>query len=253
MNVRTTTVFLSLAVIACDTPERLSGPSTAPTPATTPIIRSVTPAVATAGSEDITITIIGSGFEAPLSFAVWSADGVESTLPTQYVSDSRLTATIPAKLLKDAASGQVSVVNGDSIGWSEGNRRYPTSNAFSFGVLGPPRPVLSISSLSPATAAAGSGDLTITIRGSGFQRPQLGTFNWSFVVWSAEIDLSTRYVSDTQLTAVIPAKLMKDPASAQLMVVNGDSMGWSDGYRGYPRSNALPFEVVRSQATVGGK
>jgi hypothetical protein len=29
---------------------------------------------------------------------------------------------------------------------------------------------------------------------------------------------------------------MKDPAPAQVIVVNGDSMGWSDGYRGYCRS-----------------
>jgi len=47
-------------------------------------------------------------------------------------------------------------------------------------------------------------------------------------VWSGsgvEADLlSTRYISDTQLTAVIPAKLLKEPASAHVSVVNGDSM-----------------------------
>jgi len=91
--------------------------------------------------------------------------------------------------------------------------------------------VLSISSLSPATAIAGSADITVTITGSGFP-PQLGVFG-AFAVWSAD--------------TVIPASLLKDPATAQVLVVNGSTMGWSDGYRGYPQSNALPFAIVGSR------
>jgi trimeric autotransporter adhesin len=107
--------------------------------------------------------------------------------------------------------------------------------------------VLSISSLSPATAAAGSADITVTITGSGFQPPQIATASSCFAVWSDDIILNTRYLSDTQLTAVIPASLLKDPASAQVIVVNGQTMGWSDGYTGYPRSNALSFTIVGSR------
>ena len=114
-------------------------------------------------------------------------------------------------------------------------------------VAPPPPQVLSISSLSPATAIAGTGDITITITGSGFQTPQIQTATSPFAVWSADTLLLTRYVSDTQLTAVIPASLLKDPATAQVIVVNGQTMGWSDGYRGYPQSNALPFAIVVSQ------
>jgi len=111
----------------------------------------------------------------------------------------------------------------------------------------PAMQVLSISSLSPATAAAGSADITVTITGSGFQPPQIATLSSCFVVWSEDIIVNARYVSDTQLTAVIPASLLKDPGSAQVIVVNGQTMGWSDGYRGYPRSNALPFTIVGSR------
>ena len=106
---------------------------------------------------------------------------------------------------------------------------------------------LSISSLSPATAAAGSADITVTITGSGFQPPQIATVTSCFAVWSDDIILNTRYVSDTQLTAVIPASLLKDPGSAQVIVVNGQTMGWSDGYRGYPTSNPLPFTIGGSR------
>jgi hypothetical protein len=99
----------------------------------------------------------------------------------------------------------------------------------------------------------------MTITGSGFQAPQIGNPNWSFAVWSArsgESDLLTRYVSDTQLTAIIPEKLLKDPAAAEVRVVNGDPMGWFDGYRGYPKSNALSFAIVvttASNTAVAGK
>jgi hypothetical protein len=123
----------------------------------------------------------------------------------------------------------------------------------------PAAATVSISSLSPATAIAGSDNLVITIGGSGFQAPEIGNHTWSFAVWSVKsegVDLLTRYVSDTQLTAIIPANLPKNPASAEVSVVNGDVMGWSDGLRGYPQSNALTFAVVVTTAlntAIAGK
>jgi hypothetical protein len=46
------------------------------------------------------------------------------------------------------------------------------------------------------------------------------------------------------LTAVIPAKLLQSPTSVRIVVMNGDVQGMSDGYFGYPRSNALTFAVT---------
>jgi len=43
---------------------------------------------------------------------------------------------------------------------------------------------------------------------------------------------------------VIPAKLLESPTSVQIVVMNGDIMGMSDGYFGYPRSNAVTFTVT---------
>jgi IPT/TIG domain-containing protein len=248
MNARAILGFFMLGSVACGASSpTVSQPSPLPQP-TTPTVSSVSPSTATAGREDLAVTIRGFGFQSGVSFAVWSATGVETDLLTRYVSDSQLTAIIPAKLLKDAASAQVSVVNGDSMGWSDGFRRYPTSNAFSFAVVAAQPLLLSITSLSPATAIAGSGDVRITITGSDFQHPELGSFTSSFAVWSSNNTmLDTKYVSDTQVTAVIPANLLRDPASVQVSVVNGDSMGWSDGYHGYPTSNSLPFAVVGSR------
>jgi hypothetical protein len=113
----------------------------------------------------------------------------------------------------------------------------------------PPGVTPSISSLSPATAIAGSDDITVTIAGSAFQAN--GIQRSSFTMWSesngVETYLLTRFVSDTQLTAIIPAKLLKDSKSAQVFVVNGDWMGWADGFRGYPQSAGVSFTVVASR------
>lgn len=47
--------------------------------------------------------------------------------------------------------------------------------------------------------------------------------------------------------AIVPATLLEHPGTAQVSVVNGDSMGWSDGYRGYSMSNAVSFLIVESR------
>jgi len=56
--------------------------------------------------------------------------------------------------------------------------------------------------------------------------------------------LKTTIVSSSEVTAVIPAALLQSPTSVQILVMNGDVMGMSDGYFGYPRSNSLTFTVT---------
>jgi hypothetical protein len=57
--------------------------------------------------------------------------------------------------------------------------------------------------------------------------------------------LDTRFVSDTQLTARIPAAYLKTPAAAQVGVTFCDAM--DDTVPAYvPHSNRIPFTVVPS-------
>lgn len=109
----------------------------------------------------------------------------------------------------------------------------------------PPTPSsIVIKSLSPSSVTAGSGEIRITIKGSGFlQASKQHPHKWSFVIWHGQ-SLDTKVVSTSQLTATVPASLLKTPETVQLLVVNGDVMGWSDGYVMYPRSNAIPFTVT---------
>lgn len=110
-----------------------------------------------------------------------------------------------------------------------------------------PSPV--ISGISPSNVAAGSSDLTITINGSSFGH--FGHFISSTAFWTTSGNLhdtgtwlQTTIVSQSQVTAVIPAALLQAPTSVQIVVMNGDVQGMSDGYFGYPRSNVVTFTVT---------
>src|SRR5688572_7483968 len=102
--------------------------------------------------------------------------------------------------------------------------------------LGPQTSLVSINSVSPAAAVAGSADLRVAVTGSNFQP-------WNFALWNGATILATRWVSGTELTAVIPARLLETAGSAELLVVDGDVDGWLDGYQ-YLKSNAVVFSVM---------
>src|SRR6185369_110069 len=98
-----------------------------------------------------------------------------------------------------------------------------------------------IASISPVSVPAGAPDLTLTITGSKFDNKFLGQ---SIAFWTTDPNnlhdhgkmLNTKFVSSTQLTAVIPATLLQNSSSAQIVVLTGDVMGMSDGFFGYPKS-----------------
>jgi hypothetical protein len=103
----------------------------------------------------------------------------------------------------------------------------------------PPPPDSRISSVSPASAVAGSPDLTIALTGSGFSS---GVIH-SQAVWRTEdttTDLTTTIVGSAQLTAVVPAALLREPVDAQVYVENRDRV---EGVV-MRRSNEVAFTVV---------
>jgi hypothetical protein len=212
---------------------------------------SISPTSATFGSPDLTLPISGSKNFAFAqggvrdSRVVWSQDGVNTPLLTTFVNSSQLTALVPADLLANPVSGKVHVEIWDHIE----NVLVTSSSAVPFQVTSTPTtPTPSISSISPSTVPAGSPDVTITIDGSNFGH--YGHFVWSTAFWTTNGNLhdtgtwlQTTIIGGSQLTAVIPAKVLQNPTSVQIVVMNGDVMGMSDGYFGYPRSNAVTFTV----------
>ena len=103
---------------------------------------------------------------------------------------------------------------------------------------------LSISSVSPASVAAASGDTTLTVTGSSLDLVHSGAHQTTTVaVWSAngtQTNLTTSVLSGTQLTAVVPAALLSQPLEAQIFIQKwyfADDMPFAT-------SNSLAFTVT---------
>ena len=216
-----------------------SRPPRIPTP--TPGI-SISPISTAAGSPDLVLTVTALGgltfFDDPhnQSFVVWSANGSDTFLATTFVNSTQLTAVIPAGLLANPVTAQVLVETGDFLG----SLPLSKSHSHNFDVTATSPGSISISAISPMSAVAGSPDLALTVTGSNFAN---AAHNDSEVVWSVngtETFLQTTFVSSTQLTAVIPAGLLANPATAQVLVETGDLAG------SFPlsKSNFINFSVT---------
>jgi hypothetical protein len=240
--------FVVVLQLAC-------GGGTAPSKPNPPVVPSanisISPGNATAGSPDLTLTVLGSkdftfsNAAHQFSQVVWSQGEIDTRLVTTFVSSSELTAVVPTALLASALAAKVRVEIWDT----QGDAPMATSSVVTFQVTPTSTPTPSISSIEPSSVAAGSADVTIMIKGANFGH--YGHFIWSTAFWTTNGNLhdtgtwlDTTILSDTQMTAVIPAKLLGSATSVQIVVMNGDVMGMSDGYFGYPRSNSVTFTVV---------
>jgi len=224
------------------------GSSSASSPPTGISISLISPASALAGSADLTLTLTGSNFLGEphnLSQAAWSANGSVTFLATTFVSSTQLTAVVPAALLSKPVTAQVLLETGDPMG----DVGLSKSNSVIFMVTAPQPGQLLISSISPMSAVADSPDLTLTITGSNFDGK--GVIR-SRVVWTANgimTPLGTTFVSSKQLTAVIPAALLSNPVTAQVLVQNWDQI--EEDVAG-ATSNSVNFSVTSAATESSG-
>jgi len=171
---------------------------------------SLIPNSAVAGGPAFTLTVNGGSIS---SGAIVQWNG--TPLATTYVSGlfAHLTAQVPASLIATPGTANVTIVNPGAS----------PSNAAVFTILPASPPTLA--SLSPTSATAGSGALTLTISGSNF-------ISGATVLWNGS-SLATTFVSSTQLTAQVPANLLTVAGTVVITV-------WEEGV---PASNALTFTV----------
>ncbi len=165
-------------------------------PSPVPEVSSLSPESKAVRSSDFTLTVDGRGFVAT-SVVRWNG----SNRPTTFVSTSRLRATISAADLTASGIFPVSVVSPAPGGGTSASR--------SFSVTAP-WPV--VSSLSPATAAAGTTSLTLTVTGSGFVPA-------SIVRWNST-SRPARFVSPTQVQVVLTAADLATAGSIPVRVLN---------------------------------
>jgi len=100
-----------------------------------------------------------------------------------------------------------------------------------------------ITSLSPATAAAGSAGFTLTVNGLGFAADAAAQWNGTA--------LSTTFVSSTQLTAAVPASLLASTGAATITVITGGVTTPVASFTVTPPGQACTFSVSPAGADFG--
>ena len=171
---------------------------------------SINPASIPANSKGTPISAVGSGFVQGASI-VFNGNPIATT----FGGATSVSGTIPAELLTQTGSFNVTVVNpnGDS------------SNALNFTVT-PAVPLPVITSVSQATAPAGSQPLTLTVNGSGFVQGSTVVFGGT--------NSATTFVNATQLTAIVSAAQLSQGGSFKILVINPNG----------DQSNSVDFTVV---------
>jgi outer membrane protein assembly factor BamB len=196
------------------------GSSSGPAPLS---ISSLTPASAAVGGAGFVLTVDGSGF---VSGTVVQWNG--QALPTQYVSATSLTATVPAADI--ASIGTASVTVADATAGGEG------SPAVSFPINEGPSPALT--SLAPAAVPVDSGNFTLIVTGSNFT-PE------SVVLWNGQPQPTT-YDSSSQLSASIAAAELSAVATVAVAVMNDVAAGGTSNPANFNILALLPAPTLAS-------
>jgi sugar lactone lactonase YvrE len=280
-------------------------------PSLPPVLTSISPNSAQAGSGSVTLQAAGSNFSSS-SVVVWNT----TSLATQFQSAALLQATVPASLLTSAGTAQVSVATGNLVSGSQpftitqpppptvitftanpnpiisgtgagmttltwnapGYTQLviligsPTGNPMT-GTLGPSgsvptgnwvtdglqfflvdlttnsaiasltvhvsgTPLLTpvLTSISPNTAQAGSGSITLQATGSNFSSS-------SVVVWNTT-NLATQFQSAVLLQATVPASLLTNAGTAQVLVANGALVSGSQTFTITPGQTPPPSVIT---------
>jgi uncharacterized protein (TIGR03437 family) len=164
-----------------------------------PVLVSLSPNAAPAGSQALTLTLTGSNFTSGVTA---NFNGVP--LSTTFVNASQLIATLPASDLTTAGSFPVTVVN-PGVGGA-------TSAPLNFTVQATGNPLPAITNLSPPSAAVGSGPLTLTINGTGFMATSSVAFNG--------VAHTAAFVSSTQLTITLDSSDLANAGTFAVVVTN---------------------------------
>jgi hypothetical protein len=193
-----------------------------------PILRSISPTGVSAGSSGQTITLTGTNF-----FSDSQVQFNGSNHPTTFVSATQLTVQLSASDLAQAGSQNLTVVNTEGLGWTS-NPLVLTINATN--------PVLT--AISPTSAAAGSGALTLTATGTNFAGTSTIQVNGA--------NRTTTFGSSTQLTATLTAADLSVAGSLSI-TVNTPSAGTSAALT-FTVNNPGPSltSLSPSTATAGG-
>jgi hypothetical protein len=131
---KTVKAILLAAVITFSLACGYSSKSTPPVAGTMPAISQLNPDNASAGGASFTLTVTGSNFGAK---AVVNWNGTAQTSNTTYVSGTQLTVAVPASLIANSGTVQITVTNPANPGtgvYGTGATLAETSTSMSFTI-----------------------------------------------------------------------------------------------------------------------
>ena len=193
-----------------------------------PALYELVPVAAVVGSPAITLELRGKRF-VPASQARWN----DVVLTTTFVSESVLTAVVPANHLAALGTAAVTVHTPPPGGGTSGTLGFP------IGAAAP-----AITSISPTSASAGSGSMVLTVHGSAFTAA-------SVVRWSG-VALPTTWVSEVLMTAQVDASLLSNSAGTIAVTVYTPPPGGGESAAASFTVQAPPTWSV-TQAAIGGR
>ncbi len=163
-----------------------------------PILKSISPASVPAGSSQ-TITLTGTNFFAD-SQILFNGNN----RPTTFLGGTQLSVQLSGSDLANPGAQTLRVSNPEGGGWQSG--------AQNLTVLAT---APTLTSISPSSAIAGSGPLTLTATGTNFADTSAVQVNGT--------NRSTAFVSSTQLTATLTAGDLADAGSLSITVTTASS------------------------------
>lgn len=176
-----------------------------------PNLTSISPTNCALDSAAFTMSLTGDHFVPGISVE-WRNGNSHIPLATTFISQTQLTALVPASLLTVAGSYNILVIN-PAPGGGEGN-------SIRFDVLDSPV----LTSLSPDNGTVGVG-LTLRLRGTGFLPGAVVNFDGTMI--------GTTYVSDRELMAFIPGSALPEPIVLDVSVINPGNI----------ETDPLPFTI----------
>ena len=190
-------------------------------------ISSLNPNFASPGGSAFTLTVNGSGFQ-PNSIISWA--GIN--LSTTYVAAAQLTAVVPANLIANSGTANVTVT-------TNGIATQPA--VFTIGASNGPK----IDSVTPNVIPPGTPGVVLTVNGSGFGPG-------ANVLWNGS-PLFVTNNSTTQLTAMVSSALLTNLGAAAVVVqnANGVSSNPVTVIIGQPSTVPTLTSFSPSSATVG--
>ena len=186
-----------------------------------PEIASLQPDVIAAASGDQELQVNGSGFIEDASAVHWDGGPLETT----FVSNTSLTALVPASSLEDEGTATVTVVSDDPV-------ETRISNAVELLIE---TPELELTELTPPSVPTGADDTLIELSGDGFRPDSTVEWTGSF---GAEGVLDSTYVDRNTMTVVLPANELRTAATHLLAVTRDDET-----------TDPLSFKVVGEAST----